>query len=83
MEHKSTRSAGFTPYDWLGYGADVNHFQAGGGGIAAGARRRETFIGASGRGALPQVLAHPRGGGHDARGGVHVLAGLQRLDDLA
>jgi aminopeptidase N len=31
MENKYTRSAGFTPYDWLGYGADVNHFQAGGG----------------------------------------------------
>lgn len=31
MENKYTRSAGFTPYDWLGYGADVNHFHAGGG----------------------------------------------------
>ena len=31
MENKYTRSAGFVPYDWTGYGADVNHFQAGGG----------------------------------------------------
>jgi len=31
MENKYTRSAGFTPYNWLGYGPDVNHFQMGGG----------------------------------------------------
>ena len=31
MENKYTRSAGFTPYDWLGYGPEVNHFQMGGG----------------------------------------------------
>lgn len=31
MENKYTRSIGFVPYDWLGYGADVNHFQHGGG----------------------------------------------------
>lgn len=31
MENKYTRSAGFTPYDWSGYGPEVNHFQMGGG----------------------------------------------------
>lgn len=31
MENKYTRSVGFIPNDWLGYGADVNHFHAGGG----------------------------------------------------
>lgn len=31
MENKYVRSIGFAPYDWLGYGADVNHFHHGGG----------------------------------------------------
>ncbi len=31
MESKFTRSIGFIPSDWLGYGANVNHFQQGGG----------------------------------------------------
>ncbi len=31
MNSKYTRSVGFVPYDWLGYGANVNHFHAGGG----------------------------------------------------
>jgi aminopeptidase N len=31
MEDKFVRSIGFVPYDWLGYGAEVNHFQHGGG----------------------------------------------------
>lgn len=31
MENKYVRSIGFVPYDWTGYGADVNHFQHGGG----------------------------------------------------
>lgn len=31
MENKYMRSVGFAPYDWLGYGADVNHLQFGGG----------------------------------------------------
>ncbi len=31
MENKYVRSVGFVPYDWLGYGAQVNHFQHGGG----------------------------------------------------
>lgn len=31
MENKYVRSIGFVPYDWLGYGADVNHFHHGGG----------------------------------------------------
>lgn len=31
MDNKYTRSIGFVPFDWMGYGADVNHFQHGGG----------------------------------------------------
>ncbi|MBL0127282.1 MAG: M1 family metallopeptidase [Flavobacteriales bacterium] len=31
MENKYTRSVGMVPYDWSGFGADVNHFQQGGG----------------------------------------------------
>lgn len=31
MEDKYVRSIGFVPYDWLGYGADVNHFHHSGG----------------------------------------------------
>ena len=31
MENKYVRSVGMAPYDWLGYGADVQHFQYGGG----------------------------------------------------
>ncbi|HEY4800154.1 MAG TPA: hypothetical protein VII99_13825, partial [Bacteroidia bacterium] len=31
MENKFTRSAGFFPSAWMGYGSDVNNFQAGGG----------------------------------------------------
>lgn len=31
MENKYMRSVGFVPYDWTGFGADVNHFQFGGG----------------------------------------------------
>lgn len=31
MEDKFTRSRGFVPVDWLGYGAQTNHFQQGGG----------------------------------------------------
>ena len=31
MEDKYVRSIGLVPYDWLGYGAEVNHFQHGGG----------------------------------------------------
>ena len=31
MENKYVRSVGFVPYDWLGYGAAVNHFHHGGG----------------------------------------------------
>ena len=31
MDSKYVRSIGFVPYDWLGYGAGVNHFQQGGG----------------------------------------------------
>ncbi len=31
MDSKYTRSQGFVPEEWLGYGADINHFQAGGG----------------------------------------------------
>lgn len=31
MENKYTRSAGFVPSDWMGYGASLNHFQVGGG----------------------------------------------------
>ncbi|MCW5899084.1 MAG: M1 family metallopeptidase [Flavobacteriales bacterium] len=31
MENKYVRSIGFVPYDWLGYGADVNHFHHAGG----------------------------------------------------
>nr|MBA2423118.1 M1 family peptidase [Chitinophagales bacterium] len=31
MENKFTRSKAFIPYDWLGYGSDINHFQQGGG----------------------------------------------------
>lgn len=31
MENKFTRSQGFFPMDWMGYGADVNYFQMGGG----------------------------------------------------
>ena len=26
MDDKYVRSAGFTPYDWAGYGANTNHF---------------------------------------------------------
>jgi aminopeptidase N len=31
MENKYIRSVGFVPYEWLGSGIDVGHFQAGGG----------------------------------------------------
>ncbi|MFT3886305.1 MAG: M1 family metallopeptidase [Flavobacteriales bacterium] len=31
MENKYVRSEGFLPYDWLGYGATMGHFQQGGG----------------------------------------------------
>lgn len=31
MDNKYVRSIGFVPYDWLDYGADVNHFHHGGG----------------------------------------------------
>lgn len=31
MENKYVRSVGFVPYDWLGYGADLNHFHHAGG----------------------------------------------------
>ena len=31
MENKYVRSIGFVPYDWLGYGANVQQFQHGGG----------------------------------------------------
>lgn len=31
MDSKFTRSIGFVPSDWLGYGSDINHFQQGGG----------------------------------------------------
>ncbi len=31
MDDKFVRSIGLVPYDWLGYGAGVNHFQQGGG----------------------------------------------------
>lgn len=31
MDNKYTRSVGFVPNTWVGYGNDVNHFQAGGG----------------------------------------------------
>lgn len=31
MDDKYVRSIGFVPFDWMGYGADVNHFQQGGG----------------------------------------------------
>lgn len=31
MENKYVRSIGFVPYEWLGYGANVNNFQQGGG----------------------------------------------------
>ena len=31
MENKYVRSIGMVPYDWLGYGANVNHFHHGGG----------------------------------------------------
>ncbi len=31
MEDKYVRSIGFVPYEWLGYGAAVNHFHHGGG----------------------------------------------------
>ena len=31
MENKYTRSIGFVPTDWLGYGPSTNHFQYGGG----------------------------------------------------
>jgi aminopeptidase N len=31
MDDKFVRSIGFVPYDWLGHGAGVNHFQQGGG----------------------------------------------------
>ena len=31
MENKFTRSQGFFPEEWMGYGADVNYFQMGGG----------------------------------------------------
>nr|MBP8824196.1 M1 family metallopeptidase [Flavobacteriales bacterium] len=31
MADKYTRSIGFVPFDWMGYGAGVNHFQQGGG----------------------------------------------------
>ena len=31
MDNKFTRSQGFFPMDWMGYGANTNYFQAGGG----------------------------------------------------
>ena len=31
MENKFTRSEGFIPNQWLGYGSTTNHFQMGGG----------------------------------------------------
>jgi aminopeptidase N len=31
MDNKFVRSKAFVPDDWLGYGADINHFQQGGG----------------------------------------------------
>ncbi len=31
MDDKYVRSIGFVPFDWMGYGAVVNHFQQGGG----------------------------------------------------
>lgn len=31
MDDKYVRSIGFVPFDWMGYGAGVNHFQHGGG----------------------------------------------------
>jgi aminopeptidase N len=31
MENKFTRSTGFFPADWMGYGANTNYFQMGGG----------------------------------------------------
>jgi hypothetical protein len=31
MDDKYVRSIGFVPYDWMGYGTGVNHFQQGGG----------------------------------------------------
>lgn len=31
INHKLTRATGFVPYQWLGYGANTNHFQMGGG----------------------------------------------------
>lgn len=31
MDSKYVRSIGFVPFDWMGYGAAVNHFQHGGG----------------------------------------------------
>lgn len=31
VENKYTRARAFVPTDWLGYGADINHFHAGGG----------------------------------------------------
>jgi aminopeptidase N len=31
MENKYVRSIGFVPYEWTGYGANVNHFHHGGG----------------------------------------------------
>lgn len=31
MDNKYVRSIGFVPFDWMGYGAEVNHFQQGGG----------------------------------------------------
>ena len=31
MDNKYARSIGFIPFDWMGFGADVNHFQQGGG----------------------------------------------------
>jgi len=31
MDNKYVRSIGFVPFDWMGYGADVNHLQQGGG----------------------------------------------------
>ena len=31
MENKFTRSEGFIPNQWLGYGSSTNHFQMGGG----------------------------------------------------
>lgn len=31
MDDKYVRSIGFVPFDWMGYGADINHFHHGGG----------------------------------------------------